>query len=613
MFKRFSDFFVGHIEIIISGLICLVCLWVLLMRVIISPNTVVYDNKRFSPSEIDNHIKKETVNLQMNFQAPARPREDYSKQLDVFLAQFSSPLANIPDFKMPVPQLRVSSVAVVKYSVPVLASVRDASAENIRSVAYIPIADISADKLYEDVAKEPNDLDLVTVEAKLNVAQIYDSFYAAYAGDKVPAEWRDPCLAVPVFAAVELQRQEKLPNGQWSDWKQVPRTKIDHMRSMLEIIENLDDLPRGGMRVRLLQFNRPDVRNNILQPMEYQIASAYEDWFPPSLHRKFLRLYADEKAAERREAFAREREERESATRIPREDPRRPTATPTPDRTTRTPARDTRKPIEPQPPVRTREVPQKDTVNSVYDELSQLRITPQTDIARTADLLIWGHDDTVVPGKTYRYRIRVGVFNPLAGTDSFFEDSLDYQDKVILWSGFSETASLEIPARLYFFPTGIQDTTSSVQIEVAKYEMGYWYSSNFLVRQGETIGKPKEQTPTNEEITKGLIIPSQVDYTTGAFMVDLVPVEDWEVGRSLKPRSYLDMFYSYDGTLINNIPVLQRNWPSEIQSRYTEIRALVRQPKEPLRPWGDTTRGRNRDFLPGTLGYLTDIPMPPNR
>ncbi|MFA5554382.1 MAG: hypothetical protein WDA68_07500 [Phycisphaerae bacterium] len=629
MFKRIGDFFVNHIEKIASALIGLVCLIILLTRVLMSPNYVTYQGRKFTAGEIDDRIKRDAEQLRENLTAPAKPKPAYESKLETFVANFTSPLAGISDVPMPYPTVVVRQDSVRKYSVPAIERVEDAKAELIRAVAYVPNTEININTLYDNRTSEPNDIDLVTVEAKFNTAQVYNSFYAAYAGDKVPAEWRDPCLAKPIFAAVQLQRQEKLSGGNWSEWKQIPRTRIDHMRSMLEIVEDIDNLPRGGMRVKMLQLDRPEVMQNILQPAAYNIASAYEEWFPPSLHRKFLKLYADEKAAERREAMAKEREarERETASRQ-REDQRRTTPTPgrpgsdavgppgmgsSPrDRITRDP----RRTVEPQPPTaRPRELPQRDTVESVYAEMEQLRITPQTDIAQMKDLLIWAHDDTVLPGKTYRYRIRVGVLNPLAGTDSFVEGNETYRNKVILWGGFSETEPIEIPAKIYFFPVDIQEPVNIVKVEVAKYELGYWYNSDFLVKYGETIGKPKEQTATEEEIAKKILIPSQVDYTTGAFMVDVASVEDWEVSRVLRPRSYLEMYYSYDGIDINNMPIRQRNWASEVQSRYTEIRNLIRQPKEPLKPWGGTTGEHRREFLPppGVPDSLLDPPMPPTR
>ena len=92
-------------------------------------------------------------------------------------------------------------------------------------MAYIPTENVDSENSYDTVSHEPNDLDLVTVEARFDVRALYDRFYENFSGEYINEEWRDPCLAVPIFAAVDLQRQEvlashgflilllRLPNG----------------------------------------------------------------------------------------------------------------------------------------------------------------------------------------------------------------------------------------------------------------------------------------------------------------------------------------------------------------------------------------------------------------
>ena len=157
--------------------------------------------------------------------------------------------------------------------------------EHIRAVAYVPGVEINQENVYNQAISEPNDIDLVTVEFQFDIAALYKSFNDSFAGPKVKDQWRDKTLAEPVFAAVQLQRQQQLPDGSWRRiGKDVPRSKIDVYRQLLNIIEDVEKLSTGGMQVRLLQYKERNVQLDLLQPDCYRIASAREEWFPPSFH-----------------------------------------------------------------------------------------------------------------------------------------------------------------------------------------------------------------------------------------------------------------------------------------------------------------------------------------
>ena len=42
------------------------------------------------------------------------------------------------------------------------------------------------------------------------------------------------------------------------------------------------------------------------------------------------------------------------------------------------------------------------------------------------------------------------------------------------------------------------------------------------------------------------------------------------------------------------IPAQQKNWPSDVQSKFREINKLAKEPKLPLKAWGERTRRRGR-------------------
>ena len=66
-------------------------------------------------------------------------------------------------------------------------------------------------------------------------------------------------------------------DGEWSEWEDVPRAKIDPERDKYKIIENISELPNGGIMVELAKFGEPKTQANLLQPDSYKIASAEEN------------------------------------------------------------------------------------------------------------------------------------------------------------------------------------------------------------------------------------------------------------------------------------------------------------------------------------------------
>lgn len=667
-----SNFFEEHIEKVVLGVVGLVCIWLLLTRVLFSPNVVAYDQKEFTPSEIDPYIKAQTDAIKLKLEQPAKAESPYEPRVDDFLAMMDSAIDVDASLYPPLPSH--TSMAVVanrKYEMPRIGEVTDVVVEHLRAAAYVPTAPITPQNTYDKSITEPNDIDLVTVEAKFDVAALYRELRRCYASEDVPIEWRDPCLANPVFAAVQLQRQELLEDGRWSDWQSVPRAKIDHRKRMFEIVEAEQNLPPGGIKVQLLQFDNPDVRVDLLQPTAYQIASANVEWFPPSLHRRFVDLQAKEKLEEKRKEKEDEKKEEEqnrlesrrggiAGTRsgtgrvggtydtypatqgqgtygVRERRPRgRTTDRGVPGRTDVGPGlyddsglygapgeRGTRPRGRGRADERDigteylpggREIPREPTSNDVYYEFDDVLITRRTDLAKLREpLLFWAYDDTVEPTKTYRYRIRLGVFNPVAGATASNRQGTSHRNDVVLWSNFSDlTEPVNIPARLYFFANDVQEAAKTVSVQVSKYVLGYWHSEEFRVRPGEVIGKiveterKEDKKPIRDRrmplaamdafmpIKEQPVVPDVIDYSTGAVLVDAVPVNDWTGPGPLRPRNYHDMLYTYSGTEIERMPIKPRNWPEGLLAAFYNIQRAQLEPPEPFRAWNSRLSGRKR-------------------
>ena len=265
-------------------------------------------------------------------------------------------------------------------------------------------------------------------------------------------------------------------------------------------------------------------------------------------------------------------------------------------------------------------------IYDVYDKFDAIRLTRMTEFEKMkGSLVFWAHDDTVEPGKTYQYRIRLGVFNPVAGTDRLSERDKARKTDVILWSNYSGvTKPVEIMDRMYFFANRVRETDKAVTVQVSRLALGRWYSHDFIVQHGELIGEPLEPEPEKPDrnapggalggpmggyprdpmaaqmgrVTPGPFggpqdranVPEMINYATGAVMVDAVVVNDWLSEPTLRTRNYYDMLYSFNGINIEHMPVGSTYWDLKRQTAFTHIARVQREPQKPFRSFGTTGR-----------------------
>ena len=716
----------SHIEKIVLVLVGVVCAVLFFRNVIFSPNAVTVDKKTFSPARVDRHIKTQADELQRRLNSttttatgpayksvrtgridPNDPviADIISRPLPQgFEGLFNSPLAFLQE--KPAVARSASAFAPAggrKYKLPPrIGEVTNVAVGYLRAAAWVPLERLTPERGYDKVQTEVNDVDLVTVEAKFDTAELYRQFRAHFAGEEVQrADWRDPCLADPVFAAVQLQRRQLRDNGTWGGWQEVPRSRIEPYGQLFQVIERVEDLPPGGMEVRLMQFKRRNVTIDLLQPQAYQVASSEEDWFPPSFYDKFKIQQRKVDAEERREEREKTRDDldRDSGRIRPGQTGQTGNRTTGPggryrsntqglggdqayggaggvrgDRRTRggrTQQNDpynmgygddqTRKrgaktqrrnPDETQPYSDMYMGPGgamtgKLTTDEVYRDFGQVLINYRTNLAKLdKPVLFWAFDDGMTPGASYQYRIRLGVFNPVAGTSQLVEQDLGKKNQAILWSEFSQvTDPVHVPKRLYFFAKDAQDAKKSATVEVARYCLGYWRSEDFDVKLGEVIGKEMEPKvekkkvppiPGGPRITgdpayaynmpggpgmgpgaaygpgaygpggygpggspDNITRPEIIDYRTGKVLVDVVVAGDWGSPPNLKPRPYRDMLYTDNGMDIEHMPVGTTNWPKDLLETYQFVKTESHKEPQPFRDFKKGgIRGRAMPGMP---------------
>ena len=147
------------------------------------------------------------------------------------------------------------------------------------------------------------------------------------------------------------------------------------------------------------------------------------------------------------------------------------------------------------------------------------------------EILVWAHDITVEPGRTYRFRTSVSVYNPFFGRKrSLVESQQSLAQAFTLASPPSEWSQ---PVRIYplqrVFITGASTSGAAVQgfgratAEVYRFYDGIQWVEKFQVAPGGVVGGVKDVRLPNGGGTR------QIDFSTNFFVLDIV--EDHDTSR----------------------------------------------------------------------------------
>ncbi len=616
MSKKSGNIFEQHIDKIVLVVIALACFWLLFFYIFGNPAAIEYRGKKLNPSQIDIAISSEAKGLEQKLNAAPSFAKDYKLQRDLFLSKFESAISQVDDsVYFPLPNHGAKVIHADRlYDIPEIGGVNDVDMFYVRAVAYVPTEQVRPDKSYGIVDTELGDIDFVTVQASFDVAAIYKSFYDSFISSRVREDWRNERFGTPVFASVQLQRQELGDNDNWSDWEIINRTKIDHLNQSLNIPQKVQNLSLG-MEILLVQFETADFKIGLIQPGAYDFAYPSSGWLAPKFYKKRIEL--DKKAREQleRETRAGQRGRRKDVERRPQRDVRRGgrsrggqsgqdeglqegrTVSRRRDRGREDRRSGRRRERTPKSPRSDSEVVQR----SPEEEFKAVRINADGSFKDPeSPLVFWAHDDSAQPGTSYRYRIRLGVFNPIAGMNWFSDEDQHLKNEVVLWSDFSDiSAQVDIPARDYFFPQEVREADKAVTVQISKYLLGRWYSKDFIIKPGETMGKVVLSSVSDEisgSVADGSI---SIDFSTGVSLVDVMPTSDWDGVSVLVRRDYSELIYTDDGTTMKHLAVKERYWPDELRSRFREIKEAQKQPPIEFQPrlvrsGSRTSRGRNR-------------------
>lgn len=146
-------------------------------------------------------------------------------------------------------------------------------------------------------------------------------------------------------------------------------------------------------------------------------------------------------------------------------------------------------------------------------QVAELVTHPTTDAPA-----VWFHDDSVEAGKTYRYRMRVNVWNRYVGQAKALKNPADAQKTVLTgeWSDAGEPVTTV--ASSFFFVKGPRAGNEAASVEVWKFMSGSWRRESFDVMVGDVIGGVKKIKTGDDDDSKS---KAEVDFATGAVVLDL--------------------------------------------------------------------------------------------
>jgi hypothetical protein len=130
-------------------------------------------------------------------------------------------------------------------------------------------------------------------------------------------------------------------------------------------------------------------------------------------------------------------------------------------------------------------------------------------LASQPDVVMMVHDDQTEPGKTYRYRVRYAIKNPLYQYPEACENPDDAAIFAV-WSEYSNwSAPIKIPLTTNFYVLARDYGTDAIRFEIFKWERGVTHSLIDKAAPGDDIGQKE----------------NNADFTTGWTVVDVLQKE----------------------------------------------------------------------------------------
>ena len=213
--------------------------------------------------------------------------------------------------------------------------------------------------------------------------------------------------------------------------------------------------------------------------------------------------------------------------------------------------------------------------------------TEEADWMNSDEVVLWAHDAQVQPGRIYRYQMRIGFFNPIAGHNWFTESQEDLKFQQVLWSPWiAPEGYVRIPKRTIFFPLNAGAPGSpeerNVRVEVYRWQDGDWHRRRFQVTIGIPIGdlytpKPEKDAESRRPADEEELVP--IDFRTGVTILDVIPRTKHfcRMGNAFDDVVTTDIVYRDSNGALKRLGIDKRCWPESLVSTQRDIRKQMRE------------------------------------
>lgn len=181
---------------------------------------------------------------------------------------------------------------------------------------------------------------------------------------------------------------------------------------------------------------------------------------------------------------------------------------------------------------------------------------------------VWFHDDTVEAGKTYRYRMRVLLWNRYVGKIKALSDPAKAKLATVAGEWSQPTDPITVAPATHFFAKSPKVGTSLAMLDVFKWDAGKWLRQTFEAGPGDLVGGLKK-IRTDETDDKGRAVQKDVDFSTDAVVLDVRPKETVRVrlpakeGYTVREQDSLVIVYldPADGQVKERVQAFDRSDP----------------------------------------------------
>ena len=616
--KSSMNIFESHIEKLALIISIAVLGWVLFARVL-KPTTVELQGRQLKAPEAARQAAQEAQRIKEEMEdtttPPTIPLED---RIAVTWAEVPHLPASPVDTWPLAPMLLPDGPTVQEdreYAMPLIPPLQQVAIAQYQEIVTIDIEpedNPDADPFGFDTPTQGRqqtqrevDVDFVTVEATFPMRQLLHAFAASFTGATVEIPLEQPR---PVVALVQLQRSELSADGTWSDYVDLARLEEGDPQPYVGPFteKEITDLTQTIFDVRLAdRAQRFELQEQLLRPWPYNFVKQ-RSWLPPS-EKRATKLQEDQEQREKARADAADARNTRNTrnTRGNRGNRGQAGAGPGGAGGNRGaapggmgmdlgmgmgpgmgPAAGMGPGIGGQARDRAPATRRPSAVRA-----------DDKDWFRQDEIMFWAHDGRVEPGKVYRYRIRLGVYNPIAGKGWVSENQIDMDNQRVLWTPWANPEkAVRVAKRLWFFPKLRSSTTgdSTVSMEVYRKQGDMLYMQAFPIEPGSPIGAVMKVSQSGVKARRGdrdeeeLI---EVDFRTFATAIDIVPDSRHWYDRSnrIRTKQTTDIYYQTAAGEFITIAADSDCWDEDLRKEYVKVK---KEKKTQDREQKDTTARR---------------------